>query len=258
MKHAMAIVLVGGVAVSALTGCGGSAAEQQVAKSAPPTSSSSSTTRAPSAYDTNQVLDQTWKGLSDDEHAKACTNLRDASGKLNAALVAKFGSSIEPATWVDPYVSKTCAAEKDAADEARATAIAQKKATAAAKALRTPSSYKMLSKRAFAKVLRDPDSYAGKKYVIYGEVTQFDSATGTDAFRADVASADIRDFGYWIGGDNAIVSAGIADVSDVVEGDIVRMYVEVTGALSYDTQIGGSTTVPAFEVNIIKVVGQSK
>jgi len=36
------------------------------------------------------------------------------------------------------------------------------------------------------------------------------------------------------------------------------MYVTVSGALSYDTQIGGSTTVPEFEVNIIKVIGQSK
>lgn len=262
MRHAIAGILVVGFGVSALAGCATADTKGPVAanQSRPPSSpaSLSATRRAPSAYDTTQVLDRTWKGLSDDEHAKACTNLHDGSGKLSAALIAEFGGDLEPATWVDPYVTQTCAAEREAADEARAEAAAAKKAQAAAKALRTPSTYKVMDKRALAKVVRDPDSYAGKKYVVYGEVTQFDSATGTDAFRADVAHADIRDYGYWIGGDNAIVSAGVADISNVIEGDIVKMYVEVTGSISYDTQIGGNTTVPAFEVNIIKVIGQSK
>jgi hypothetical protein len=209
-------------------------------------------------YDVGQVLDAEWKKLPDSDHAKTCTNHHDASGVLTSALVIKYGQEVDSQAWVDNYVSTTCDAEKTAADQARAQAVAAKKAAAAAKALRSPTTYKALSKRALAKVLRDPDAYKGKKYLLYAEVTQFDSATGVDAFRADVAHADIRDYGYWIGGDNAIVNAGVADLSDVVQGDVVKMYVEVVGSMSYDTQIGGSTTVPQFEVNIIKVVGQSK
>jgi hypothetical protein len=261
MKHAISGVLLSSIALGALSACASSDPTKRAAATptaGTSTTSSSPTRQAPSIYDTTQILDRTWKSLSDDEHAKACTNLRDGSGKLNAALVDEFGSDLEPATWVDPYVTRTCAAEKEAEDQARAAAAAKKKAAAAAKALRTPSTYEVVSERALAKVLRDPDSYAGKKFVVYGEVTQFDSATGTDTFRADVAHADIRDYGYWLGGDNAIISAGVADVSDVVEDDIVKMYVEVTGSFSYDTTMGGSTTVPAFEVNIIKVIGQSK
>lgn len=261
LKQVLVGTAVAVLTVAAVGGCGSDVGAKPAAISKSATSSSSSASpahKAPSAYDANQALDAAWKSLSDDEHAKACTNLHDGSGKLNTTLVTKFGSDVNAATWVDPYVAKTCAAEKEAADEARAAAAAQKKAQAEAKALRTPSTYKKLDKRAFAKVVRDPDSYAGKKYVVYAEVTQFDSATGTDTFRADVAHTDIRDYGYWIGGDNAIVTAGVADVSDVVERDIVKMYVEVVGAFSYDTQIGGSTTVPSFEVNIIKVIGQSK
>jgi len=40
-------------------------------------------------------------------------------------------------------------------------------------------------------------------------------------------------------------------LTNVVEGDLVTMYVEVIGAYSYDTQIGSNTTVPQFQVNII-------
>jgi len=72
-----------------------------------------------------------------------------------------------------------------------------------------------------------------------------------------VANRDIREYGYWVGGENAMITAGLADLSDTVEGDIVRMYVEVVGSLSYDTQIGGDTTVAEFKVNIIKRIGVS-
>ena len=40
-------------------------------------------------------------------------------------------------------------------------------------------------------------------------------------------------------------------LTNVVKGDLVTMHVEVIGAYSYDTQIGGNTTVPQFQVNII-------
>jgi hypothetical protein len=38
---------------------------------------------------------------------------------------------------------------------------------------------------------------------------------------------------------------------------LVKMYVEVGGSISYDTQIGGNTTVPSVLVNIIKVTGSA-
>ncbi len=37
------------------------------------------------------------------------------------------------------------------------------------------------------KVVKDPDSYASNRYIVYGEISQFDAATGTDTFLADVA-----------------------------------------------------------------------
>lgn len=37
----------------------------------------------------------------------------------------------------------------------------------------------------------------------------------------------------------------------IVSGDRVKLFVTVKGALSYDTQIGGSTTVPEFSAAMI-------
>ena len=41
-------------------------------------------------------------------------------------------------------------------------------------------------------------------------------------------------------------------VANIVEKDMVTMFVQVQGAYTYDTQIGGSTTVPSLLVNIIE------
>lgn len=55
-----------------------------------------------------------------------------------------------------------------------------------------------------------------------------------------------------------MVSKGLAKLDDIVQDDIVKMYVEVVGSMSYDTQMGGTTTVAEFQVNIIKRIGTSE
>lgn len=52
--------------------------------------------------------------------------------------------------------------------------------------------YKKLSSRQFKLMVKDPDAYIGKNYTIFGEVTQFDAATGTDTFRADTGPKKLR------------------------------------------------------------------
>lgn len=250
------VLAVGAALLLAACGSPGQSQSSEGSSSSPSSSATASSPAAkvPSSYAVNQVLDASWKALPEAKRQDACATSRDNSGLLATALQKEFGNAISPSTWTTTFISRTCEAETKAADEAAAA----KAEAAAAKALLKPSAYAKVSKRALAKIIRDPDAYVGKKYVVYAGVTQFDSATGTDTFRADVAHADIRDYGYWNDGENAMFTAGLADLSDVVQDDIVKMYVTVSGALSYDTQIGGSTTVPEFEVNIIKVIGQSK
>lgn len=117
-----------------------------------------------------------------------------------------------------------------------------------------PAAYEVLSERDFALLVKDPDSAEGRKIVLYGVVTQFDAATGTRQFRADTGPIQL-DSAYAYNQNTAVEARDAALVADVVEDDVVKMYVEVGGSVSYDTQIGGRTTVPGVIVNMIEIVG---
>ena len=112
------------------------------------------------------------------------------------------------------------------------------------------------TKREWAKVVKNPEAYSGQRYVIYGQVTQFDSATGTDTFRADTAHTNTTDSGYFDGA-NTILTGDEDDLSDLVQDDVFRASVTVTGSFDYDTQIGGNTTVPHLTLNNLKVIGNN-
>jgi len=115
-----------------------------------------------------------------------------------------------------------------------------------------PSNYQPISSRDYALLVKNPDAAKGRKLIVYGVVTQFDPATGTSDFRANTGadnSARIYDYD-----ENTLLHApDPAILKDVVEKDMVTMYVDVVGSQSYDTQIGGHTTAPLFNVYIIKV-----
>jgi hypothetical protein len=110
-----------------------------------------------------------------------------------------------------------------------------------------------ISKRRWAKVLKKPDNYIGEKYIIYGQVTQFDSATGDDTFRADTAHRNTMSYGFF-DGENTVLSGSAKKLDDLVADDVFRASVTILGHVDYDTQIGGETTVALLEVNSIKVI----
>jgi hypothetical protein len=83
-------------------------------------------------------------------------------------------------------------------------------------------------------------------------VTQFDAATGTSDFRADTGAEQMTNSHDYE--ENTFVHApDPAILKDVVEKDMVTMYVYVAGSYSYNTQIGGNTTVPVLNVYITRV-----
>ncbi|MET8467427.1 hypothetical protein [Micromonospora zamorensis] len=115
-----------------------------------------------------------------------------------------------------------------------------------------PPSYKTLTERQWKLIAKDPDGYLGKTYIVYGRVTQFDAATGTDSFRADVAHRRMaEDYDYET---NTILNGSESDLDNLVEDDIFRANVTVLGSFSYDTQTGGETTVALLQVDSIKVL----
>jgi hypothetical protein len=116
-----------------------------------------------------------------------------------------------------------------------------------------PPSYATLSSRQWARLVKSPDNYIGDTYRIWACITQFDAATGDDTFRAQ---GSYKKETYWYSdGDNALFTGDSSDLADFVQDDIVVMNVTVLGSYTYDTQIGGSTTVPSFIVDKISRKG---
>jgi hypothetical protein len=106
--------------------------------------------------------------------------------------------------------------------------------------------YAKLTSRNWAKIVKAPDKYIGKGYQIWACVFQFDAATGPGSF---LANASHKRQEYWsLYGENSWFNGAESKLADIVEDDIVVMNVVSTGSYSYDTQAGGNTTVPAFDV----------
>ncbi|MFJ5698991.1 hypothetical protein [Arthrobacter sp. NPDC093139] len=108
-----------------------------------------------------------------------------------------------------------------------------------------------LTERDLALLVKTPDSHKGKTIVLYARITQFDAATGSCTFRANISykkmenSYDYDENSVFQGGDG---DANCPDLSGFVTDDEVRITATSLGSISYETQIRGNTTVPAFRV----------
>lgn len=103
--------------------------------------------------------------------------------------------------------------------------------------------------RTFAQIAKDPDSYIGTKLIIYGSVTQFDSATGPCTMRVNTGHAITENsFEYQA---NTLVSSGTSTdcpvLGPIVQDDHLKIWGTVLGAYSYDTAIGGTATAILFD-----------
>lgn len=113
-----------------------------------------------------------------------------------------------------------------------------------------------ITDRQWALIAKAPASHVGDRVIVFGKVTQFDAATGTAGFRANVGGVKLPvSYGFVNYPTNTMLTGDEGGLATLVEGDIFRAEVTVIGPYSYDTQIGGSTTVPALTVTAYKVIG---
>jgi hypothetical protein len=113
-----------------------------------------------------------------------------------------------------------------------------------------------ITSREWKLIAKDPEAHAGERVIVYGQVMQFDAATGVDAFRANVDGAEHKpSYGYADYDTNTFLSGPATELVDLVEGDLFRAEVTVDGAYSYSTQIGGGTTAPRLIITKIKTIG---
>lgn len=105
--------------------------------------------------------------------------------------------------------------------------------------------------RNWALIAKDPDSHAGTNLILYGSIMQFDSATGRCAMIIKTAATQ-KDVSYDYE-QNVLGVSGDGDTTcpvfdPLVQDDHVKIWATVVSSFSYDTQIGGNTTVPMIEV----------
>ena len=118
------------------------------------------------------------------------------------------------------------------------------------------TTYQTLDSQTWLEIVKDPDSYKNQCFTVYGDVTQFDSATGTNSFRADVGGVEqTPSYGFVNYPTNTYLTGSASTLNSVVEQDLFTANVMVLGSYSYQTQIGGQTTVPKLQVNSIQVTG---
>lgn len=127
----------------------------------------------------------------------------------------------------------------------------RKQAAEAYELRRNPANYKPLTDRDFALLVKDPDAHASEMVIIYGQVSQFDAATGTSEFRANTGAlppsgpVTIYEQNSYV----TVPDPGLT--ANVVKDDVLRIYATVAGSYSYELQRGGETTVPRFTAYII-------
>lgn len=122
-----------------------------------------------------------------------------------------------------------------------------------------PSTYPALAQRQFAKVADNPEVHVGEPLVAYGEVTQFDAATGPTSLLARTGGS-----GEQAGMDEeryareALFSGSAEQFGEIAEGDSFKAFVTVAGTGTYEAADGQEVTVPRFVVDGITVYWWSR
>lgn len=109
-------------------------------------------------------------------------------------------------------------------------------------------------------IVKDPDSVTGVTFVMVVEITQFDGATGACNFRG-VWDNQPQEYSFDYAGDNAFFTSGDGSsycpvLDGIDQNDVIRVWGKSLGSYSYDTQIGGNTTVPSFNVLRAEVIAK--
>lgn len=204
-------------------------------------------------------------GVSQDDHdqlqasAAAVEQDRDTLKSELSDTEAKLAQAETKLAQAETELGEFRAAEQERkkaeeAERKRKQEAQQAKEEAEKKEREQLKKAKAVSKRELAQIVKNPDAHVERNVIIYARITQFDSATGPCTFRADISHAPVGKYEYE---HNSIFNAGdgLFDceiLDDVVAEDIVKLTAEIAGSLTYDTQIGGSTTVPEFQVVKLK------
>ncbi|WP_308262749.1 hypothetical protein [Rhodococcus erythropolis] len=111
------------------------------------------------------------------------------------------------------------------------------------------TTYQEISSRDLEVILKDIRASSGQRIVLYGSISQFDSATGPGRFLASVGTSSLGVGNF----ESAHMVGDPATLKPFVKGDDVKMYVVVDGEFSYTSAADIKFTVPQFQVGIIEL-----
>lgn len=113
-------------------------------------------------------------------------------------------------------------------------------------------SFEELDERTLAQIVKAPDDHIGRQVIVYGRITQLDAATGRCVVLVSISHAAQNDWYDYEHNTMGVAGDGETDcpvLDPFVADDEVKLWVTVAGSISYETQIGGSTTVPAYVID---------
>lgn len=188
--------------------------------------------------------------------------LEEAQNRLAEQLLTEAKSSYNSGDYKTAYIKLTSAIEtttpdyqpaaqllttyKAKHDEQIAREQAEQKRQAELEKIQEINNYKNQCQQMAYKVLnKNPDSLAGTKVALKGEIMQIqESATSTFML------VSVTYQGYDIWSDN--VAVFYPSTIDVYEDDIINFWGEVKGAFSYESTAGWNITVPAINAKYIE------
>lgn len=178
-----------------------------------------------------------------DVDAEADAETSGQATEEEASTDVEPASDDQPATEDEPATTPTTTTPAEPTEEPSPTP------TAAPTASPDLSTYEELDERSLAQIVKAPDDHIGRQVIVYGAITQLDAATGKCFVRISIAHAP-QDAWYDYE-HNSVGFAGDGEsdcpvLDPFVADDEVKLWITIGGSISYDTQIGGSTTVPAY------------
>ena len=182
----------------------------------------------------------------------ACTSLNADANNLEGAVSAASSSGLTDTTArtvVRAAADTLCPAAS--ADGLSPSAPAEIPVVAA-----PPAPAKKISARDWQLIAKNPAAHTGERVIVYGKVTQFDAATGTSGFRANVDGVEHKPkYGFADYETNTVLAGDEALLQEVVNGDLFKAESTVLGAYTYETTMSGQLTAPRLQVTKIDVIG---
>lgn len=253
-----ATLVIAFVLTIAVSACGGSSA---TADKAPTKTQLRKEVQTEIAYECENYYVPRSVGISGSAGTIEFKKKWSAVGASEESMQAKADKCAAPAIAEEQAAdaARLAAAEADraAAEAARVAAVAEEARVAAAAEAALQASITNAPFVSVDAIVKNPDAVKGQYFQMYVQIFQYDAATGACGFLAYWDSSS-HTYNFDYRGDNASFVSGSAGVcpalNGIDEGDTVRVWTQSLGSYSYDTQSGGNTTVPKFNVLRAQVV----